>query len=149
ATATAAAEPAEAAAAACGIERAHHRRQQARHRARLDDRGVAPRLDRLRLLALQRLVGGNLAQLADVDLRQILRAGDAGPSRSAAARGAAGEDEAGLGVLVVAEEPLRVGDAVGLIRLRDVTGGEHPFFLADVDRLFHPRRAFARSEAGG
>ena len=130
------------------VERAHHRRQEARRRPRLEDRGVAARLDRARLLALERLVRGDFGELRDVDLRQILGAGDARPARAAAARHAAGEDEAGFRVLVVGEQPFGVGEAGRLIGLRDVAGAEDAFLLADVDRLLHPRGALAGAEVG-
>ena len=93
-------------------------------------------------------VDGDLRELGDVDLREILRAGDAGPAGTGSVRHAAGEDEAGLRVLVIGEQTLGVGETRGLVRLRNVAGAQHAFLLADVDRLLDPGRALARTEVG-
>src|SRR5207245_10858291 len=83
---SAATAAAETAAASARVERAHHRREETRGRTGLDDRGIASRLDRARLLALERLVRRDLGELADIDLRQLLRAGDARPAGSRSVR---------------------------------------------------------------
>jgi hypothetical protein len=66
--ATTSAASAEATATAASIECAHHRRQEPRRRPRLENRRVAPRFDRARLLTFHRLVGRDFGQLWDVDL---------------------------------------------------------------------------------
>ena len=129
-----------------GVEEAGHQRQEARVGARLEDDRVAPGLDRARLLALERLVGGDLGQLRGVDLADVLDARRARPARAAAVLGAARQDEARLRVLVVGEESLGVRRARRLVRLGDVAGPEHALLLADVEALLDHAGALGRAE---
>ena len=127
-----------------GVEQAGHEREEPCRRPRLEDHGVAPGLERARLLALERLVRGGLGEVHRIDQRGVLDAGDARPAGAAAVLRARRQDEARLRILVVGEQSLRVRGAGRLIDLRDVAGAEHALLGADVEALPHRPRPLRR-----
>ena len=99
-----------------------------------------PGLEGACLLALQRLVGRGFGELHRIDQAGVLDPGDPRPARAAAILGPCGQDEARLRVLVVGEEPLRIGRAGRLVDLGDVPRAEHALLRADVEALAHGLR---------
>ena len=133
-------------ATAVRIEDAGHQRQKARVRARLENHGVATRLDRLRLATLERLVGRHIGQRASVDHVNVFDPGRARPTRAAAVGHTAGQDEPSLRRAVVREQSFRVRVAVRLVDFRDKAGAKDAFLFGDVDAVFDHAGPFTRTE---
>ncbi len=129
-----------------GVEGLEHQGQQACGRTRLEDDGVVARLDRPRLLRLERLAGRDFGECRGVDVRHVLDVGHTGPARAGAIGRPARQDEARVGPAVIPEEPLRVGNRLRPVQLGDIAGADDTVLLADVDARAHHLRPLAGAE---
>ena len=94
----------------------------------------------------QRLVGGHVGEHLGVDVLDVLHAGRARPARPGLVRRAAGQDEAGVGVVEIGEQAFAVRAGVHPVELGNVAGREHAALFADVGAGLDHLRALGRTE---